>query len=100
VPYRDYFCAAPGDAELVELEQLGMVRCYRRGTEGDSCRGYYWYRTTDAGRAVAFASHRATRHSKKRRVYLKWLSVSDACPDLTFGEFLKSSEWAEERRRC
>lgn len=44
-PTRDYFCANPGDADLVELERLGMVTKY------SAHGGYWWYRTTRAGAA-------------------------------------------------
>lgn len=91
--YRDYYCANPGDPEMAELERIGMVRCYR------ACGGgYEWFTTTGTGRTAAFASLRAIRLPKRKRVYRRWLDISDCYPDLTFGEFLTSPEWADERR--
>ena len=92
-PCRDYYCANPGDEAMRELERLGMVR--RLGCEE---WGYEWYVTTEAGREAALQSHRAIMLPKRKRVYRRWLSLSDCCPDLTFYEFLTSAEWAEERR--
>ena len=58
VPYRDYYCANPGDVKLMELEQLGMVRRY-------SDHGGYWmYCTTAAGREAAIGSALTKRYSR------------------------------------
>lgn len=90
-PYRDYYCANPEDPELVAMEAAGAVERY--AVQG----GYWWYRTTPAGRAAGIASHRATRLPKRKRVYRRWLDVSDTRADLTFREFLASPEFAEIR---
>ncbi len=89
--YRDYYCANPGDAEMAALEQLGMVAKY--AVQG----GYEWFCTTVEGRKVAFASHKKILQPKSKRVYSKYLSVSDVCTDLTFKQFLTSPEFAESR---
>lgn len=91
-PYRDYYCANPGDERLHELARLGMVR------QVDGPWAYEWFVTTAEGRSAALASHRAIMLPKRKRVYRRWLSLSDCLPDLTFYEFLTSAEWAEERR--
>lgn len=91
-PYRDYYCANPGDADLYELQRLGMVRLY------STRDGYEWFCTTDAGRAAAMDSHRTIRYSRGRRVYCKWLRISDCLPDLTFRDFLTRPEFAESRK--
>lgn len=91
-PYRDYYCANPGDPELHELARLGMVKLY------SSHGNYEWFRCTDAGRAAAIASHKTIRHSKSSRVYSKFLDVRDAIPDLTFREFLTNPDFAPTRR--
>lgn len=92
VPYRDYYCADPGDQQLAAMAARGLVECYsRRG-------GYSWYRCTPAGREAALASHRAIRYGKPKRVYLRYLKASDALPDLTFREFLTDPQFAEARR--
>lgn len=86
-PYRDYYCASRGDAELAELAQLGAVRLYRQ------CEHYDWYCTTGAGRAAALASHRKIR----LRIYNKYLDIADVHVDLTFREFLTSPTYADAR---
>jgi hypothetical protein len=92
VPYRDYYCADPDNPQLAAMEVRGLVECYSRHG------GYTWYRCTATGREAAFASHKAIRYGKPKRVYLRYLSVSDAVADLTFKEFLTSERFAEYRR--
>lgn len=93
-PWRDYFCANPDDMELVELASLGMVEKY---SEHGS---YFWYRTTDLGRAAALKSQRAIRHPKARRVYVKFLEISDCFSELTFKEFLTDKQFEETRHNA
>lgn len=93
-PYRDYYCANPGDAELLALEAAGAVERY--SMHG----GYHWYRCTPAGRAAAMASHREIRSKRSRRVYSKWLDVQEALPDVTFHEFLTNPVFADTRRNA
>lgn len=90
-PYRDYYCASRGDADMAELARLGAVRLYRQ------CEHYDWYTTTDAGRAAAIASHRKIRLPKSKRIYSRYLDVSDVHAGLTFHEFLTSPDYAESR---
>jgi hypothetical protein len=93
-PYRDYYCANPGNQELHELMRLGMVRLY---STRDS---YEWFCCTDAGRAAAMASQRAIRKTKAQRIYAKFLDVSDCWPDLTFKKFLTDPHFIEARREA
>lgn len=81
-PYRDYYCANPGDPSMVELERIGAVRLY--DTRGD----YAWYTCTSEGRAAGIASHRTIRYSAGKRRYIRFLDVRECRPDLTFREFL------------
>jgi len=90
--YRDYYCANPGDERLLDLQRLGMVEKYRVAA------GYEWFTTTDAGKAAARASQQAMLLPKRRRIYLRWLSVKDACPDLTFRDYLVRPEFADDRK--
>lgn len=90
-PYRDYYCACRGDANLEALASLGAVRLYRRSDR------YDWYCTTGAGRAAAIASHRKIRHRKPKRMYARYLDIADAHTGLSFREFLTSPEYAEAR---
>lgn len=91
MPYRDYYCANPGDVKLVELERLGLVRKYGEHS------GYWWYCTTDRGKAAALKSALQRRLRKPQRLYRLYLHLSDALPDLTFRDFLTSREFAETR---
>jgi hypothetical protein len=81
-PYRDYYCANPGDPDLVELARVGAVRLY------DTRGGYEWYTCTDEGRAAAIASHKTIRYSPAKLRYSQYLDLKDCCPDLTFRQFL------------
>ena len=94
-PYRNYAAVPPGDTVFAALEKIGAVECYRRAGGGFD---YDYFRCTDAGMAAARTSFRSIRQPKARRVYLKFLDVSDAISDLTFKEFLTSPEYAETRR--
>ena len=91
-PYRDYYCADPGDAKMLELAALGVVVRYSQRY------GYDWYSTTDAGRAAAIESHKTIRLSKSKRLYSRYLNVSDAWPDLTFKKFLVDPQFAKTRK--
>jgi hypothetical protein len=94
-PYRDYAAVVVGDAKFVEMEALGLVECYRRA---GPTSGYDYFRCTETGRAAAMASHRTIRVSKARRMYTRFLQVSDAIADLSFRDFLVGPEYAEVRR--
>ncbi len=92
VPYRDYYCACPGDPDMKALDDARMVYLY--STHG----GYDWFTTTDAGKAAARARHRAIRKPAAARRYHSFLGMRDVLPDLTFREFLKSPDFAVARR--
>lgn len=94
-PYRNYAAVNPGDPLFVELTALGMVERYRVAG-GDF--EYDYYRCTEAGRLAAMRSYRTIRLSKSKRVYARFLNISDAYGDLTFREFLTSPRFAEARR--
>lgn len=93
-PYRDYYCANRGDQSLRALEALGMVSRYSDHS------GYDWYTTTDLGKDAALSSQRRMLAPKKRRVFRRYLEISDTCPDLTFREFLVSPEFVDARRNA
>ena len=93
-PYRDYYCAYPGDPKLTQLAEIGAVRLY-------STRGRYdWYCCTDAGREAAIRSHRTIRNTKSQRVYSSFLSARDVYPDLTFKAFLTDEYFRDARRNA
>jgi len=93
-PYRNYAAVNPGDPEFVELERIGAVERYEPRGPSD----YHYYRCTDAGKQAAMRSHRAIRMPKAKRVYARFLSVRELCPDLTFREYLTSEDFADARR--
>ena len=94
-PYRDYAAVVVGDARFAEMASLGLVECYRKSRSENE---YDYFRCTETGRAAAMASHRSIRVSKAKRVYWRFLEVSDAIADLSFRDFLVRPEFAEVRR--
>jgi ribosomal protein S27AE len=95
-PYRNYAAVEPGDAEFAELERLGLVELYKI-----SCPPfvqYDYYRCTETGRTVAIASHKSIRWPRGRRRYVSFLRLRDACPGVSFREFLTDPLYAEARR--
>ncbi len=97
-PYRNFYCASPGDPEMRELVAAGAVEMYSVRAGWYAVHdGYEWFRCTDAGRQAALASHRTIRVSKSKRVYRRFLEVSDAIPGLTFRDFLVDQQFAPAR---
>ncbi|HEX5461860.1 MAG TPA: hypothetical protein VFX20_17990 [Steroidobacteraceae bacterium] len=88
-PYRDYYCANPGDPTMHELVRLGAVRRY------DTRGGYEWFTCTDAGRAAGIASHKTIRYSRSALRYSRYLDMKDCYPDLTFHRFLTDSRFRD-----
>ena len=95
VPYRNYAAVVPGDVDFAGLEKLGAVECYRRAADGQS---YDYFRCTDDGRSAAMASHSLIRKTRSQRVYLAWLHLSDALPDVTFHDFLVGEQFKATRQ--
>jgi len=93
-PFRDYYCANPGDEKLHTLAKLGGVELYE--TRGS----YEWFRCTDDGRAAALRSHKTIRKSKGARVYSKFCDIRECYPGLTFKAFLTSTEFKDSRSRA
>lgn len=90
-PYRNYYCASPGNERLHALAAAGAVELY------STRDNHEWFRCTDAGRTAAMASFRTIQASKPKRVYSRFLSLSDAIPDLTFREFITNPKYREYR---
>lgn len=93
-PYRNYYCANPGNLELHALADAGYVTLY--STHGS----YEWFACTTKGRDAAIASHVRIRNSKSKRIYSKFLDIRDVWPDLTFKQFLTSPDFADTRRKA
>ncbi len=93
-PYRDYYCANPGDEKLYEMERVGAVRMYAAHS------GYEWFTCTDAGRAAALASHKTIRKSKGARLYRRFLELTDCWPEFTFKQFLTDPRLLDTRRQA
>lgn len=95
-PYRDYYCANPGDEKLHALKDVGAVYMYSEHG------GYQWFQTTPEGRKAAIDSWYAERKRRKigkpQRIYSAFLDCRDCNQDLTFRDFLTSPYYAETRR--
>lgn len=94
-PHRNYATVVPGDQEYVELEELGMVERYLKAGERET--EYDWYQCTEAGKLEAMRSHKAIRLPKSKRMYSRYLEISDTDHELTFKEFLTHEYFAEAR---
>jgi hypothetical protein len=89
-PYRNYAAMNPGDTRMAELEALGMVECYRRASDKTE---FDWFQCTPKGEAAAKASFMEKRFPKAKRVYHRYLDLSDCLPDLTFRDFLTNPDY-------
>lgn len=88
-PYRNYAAVVPGDPEFMELERIGAVEKYGKPPWSE----YDYYRCTEAGKHAALKSHKSIRFPKAKRRYITFLHIRDSFHDLTFREFLTSSEY-------
>lgn len=96
--YRNRYAANPGDEHLARLAGMGLVELVRATGKPGIFGAYDRYRATDRGIEVARASHRRIRLPKSKRMYARFLDVSDCCPDLTFRDFLTSPRFEDVRR--
>jgi hypothetical protein len=95
VPYRNYAAVPHGDPEFIALAQAGLIECYRTATGPTD---YDYYRCTESGRTAALSSYKTIQASKSKRVYRKYLEVSDALTGLSFRDFLVDPQFAETRK--
>lgn len=89
-PYRNYYVAGPGNADLEALEEAGLMR--RREHNGSVLpSASLLFHVTDAGTAAALEHHLATRPKVSRGSarYARWLDMSDYFDVGTFGDWLK-----------
>lgn len=93
--YRNYYVAGEGHHgwdDLLALEAAGLMRRTRNSIPPV---GDVTFTVTDAGKRLARAH--APKISRGKRMYRKFLDVSDCAPDLTFREFLTSPDYADSR---
>lgn len=88
-PYRNYYAANRGDEQLAEMARKGLV--YLAGSS-DALYGGDLYYATDMGKTAARASVKVRKVTRSERRYLRWLTLHDAVPDLSFGEFLRNEK--------
>lgn len=92
-PYRNHFVAGLGHSDMPALERLEraglMVREASRLCDG------WVFSVTETGKAQALATR--PRASRAKRRYGRYLSVADAIPGLTFGQFLTDPQYADYR---
>jgi len=93
-PYRNYYCANPGNEILHELQTLGMVKLY------NICDNYEWFTATDLGKSKAIESFWKLQKPKKARRYVCFLRIRDIYNQLTFKEFLTLPEFKTHRTNC
>lgn len=89
-PWRNHFVTGPDEGDDIrELVTLGYVVDVRRPGFLDARDRVFV--ATDAGKAAASEENQRANPPPKtnRRRYLHWLRISDADPDLTFGEYLR-----------
>lgn len=97
-PYRNRYVVGPdSDAWKLCMEHVEAGRMTRH----DECKswtgGMSCFCVTALGlRFVSEHSPRPPKVTRNQQRYLDWLRVSDVCPDLSFGQFLKMR--AHERR--
>lgn len=94
VPYRNYAAVNDGDKHYAEMAAAGFVKKSGRTAGGE----YQLYRTTEEGFRLAVESYKTIRLPKSKRMYLRFLSVADACPDISFKDFLTHPDFAQIRR--
>lgn len=91
-PWRNHFVADKGHSDLPAIGRLqaaGLMALSRRPDFLDDAD--LVFHVTDAGRLAAMAEN-GRRHpprTARQARYQRWLTLSDVCPDLTFGAFLR-----------
>ena len=80
--YRDYYCAAIGDQDLLELCQAGLMAPGQKINRGED----QYFHVTPAGRKAALAGVAYPKRTVAQRRYHAWLRLDIG---VTFGEFLR-----------
>ena len=94
--YRNHFVAGDGHDDMPTIMSLckkGLMQESNRPaflSSGDRC-----FSATFAGLSAAKSLRR--RPTRGQRRYHNWLEISDCCPDLTFGDFLRDPQFASAR---
>lgn len=97
-PYRNYAAVERGDPLMARLVTLGLVQRY--ACAASELGGLHYYCCTSAGIAVAKTSFWRRRWTKPKRIYRRFLEVSNCDPDLSFKRFLTDPEFADIRKRA
>lgn len=93
--YRNHYVCNEGEPEVTQLVDAGLMVLASRPTWTG---GLVQYAVTEAGKEQARAFWKARQWPKKKRVYARFLAISDYRERLTFREFLTKHEYAECRR--
>lgn len=90
--YRNFFCAGGKDEDVCrELIALG----YMQQHPTSALSPYFNCSVTESGKAAMRAeSPKPPRLTRGQQRYAEWLSMSDCCPDLSFGDYLKRARRA------
>lgn len=96
--YRNYAAVNPGDPHYAAMAEAGLV-ILRDSTKNVGGR-YDVYSCTELGRKVAFESFKKIRKPKAKRVYTRYLRLTDSHPDLKFREYLTDPRYAQHRREA
>ena len=94
IPYRDYYCATPNNACLLDMAAIGAVFMYAKHG------GYQWFACTSDGRAAAIESHKTIAWPKSKRVYSAYLSARDVIRGLTFRKFITDPIFYDARKNA
>ena len=95
--WRNHYVTGNDDEAVARLVVDGLAE--PAPTPGFCARGDRVFRATERGRSVAIAENNRRNPPPKpaRGRYLAWLRISDVCPDLTFGDYLRRRMYDDAR---
>ena len=95
---RNRYVTSGTDPAVAELVAAGLM--VEGARVGFLPPGDRWYQATERGESLARGEHERTRPKMTagRRRYLRWLTISDFMPDLSFSAFLKRKDLHEAGR--
>lgn len=103
-PWRNLYVSDATDPEVDALVVAGLMSAVRTPSWMDAADRCYV--VTDEGKCAAIAANErqnpplkdGTLKAKGR--YRDWLAISDLCPDLTFGKYLKERRYDRQPAGC